>query len=91
MLRIWLLPEESCVTLRLEGKLLAPWRDELRDACERAAARGLPLRFDLSKLAFADADGADLLRSLIRTRNCDVGPCSSFVAELLNGDRKGLP
>src|SRR4051812_11869711 len=83
MLRIWLLKNDSFVTVRLEGRLLAPWRDELRRACDRAAADGMQVRLDLSTLHFADASGAELLRSLIRERRIEVGACSQFVAELL--------
>ena len=84
MLRIWVVPEHSGVTIRLEGKLLSPWCNELTVACEQAAAQGLPLKIDLSSLVYVDAAGAELLRALIHKYQIGVARCSTFVAELLS-------
>jgi hypothetical protein len=93
MLRIWIAPTDGGVIVRLEGRLLSAWRDELLDACDRAAHGGAQVRLDLHSLTYADADGIELLRTLIDERGVALGACSRFVAELLNashGERKDI-
>jgi hypothetical protein len=93
MLRIWVVPTDVAVIVRLEGRLLAAWRDELLAACDRAAHGGAQVRLDLRSLSYADADGIELLRTLIDQRGATLGACSRFVAELLNashGERKDV-
>ena len=46
-------------TLKLEGKLVGPWTDTLREACASAES----LRLDLSAVNFVDANGLRLLRN----------------------------
>jgi ABC-type transporter Mla MlaB component len=65
----------------LEGKLLRPWVNEIRELfCQRVPAP-LP-RLDLSALTFVDGAGVELLRDLIR-QGAKVESCSAFVAALL--------
>jgi hypothetical protein len=79
MLRITAADENSPNPLvKLEGKLVGPWVDEARRAC----GGGAGLRLDLSALTFVDAAGARLLRELLQG-GAAVGPCSGFVAALL--------
>ena len=83
MLRITrIVGNASFVTLKLEGKLQGPWVLEAYDAHALTAAQASRTRLDLSGLTFADAEGADLLRELIRSGAHVVG-CSSYIAELL--------
>jgi ABC-type transporter Mla MlaB component len=83
MLRITLLLEPNAgPTLKLEGKLLGPWVDELRHACLEHAINSAQVRLDLSSVTFVDSGGANLLRELIRQGVSIVG-CSGYVAELL--------
>jgi hypothetical protein len=74
--------DDSVDTLKLEGKLLGPWVDEAHDACAGSVADASRTCLDLSELTFADGEGADLLRELIRSGARVVG-CSSYIAELL--------
>jgi hypothetical protein len=68
------------LTIKLEGELLGPWVDSVRDAC---AVRGRrPRRLDLAALTYVDAAGLQLLRDLV-ARGADIAACSSFVGELL--------
>ena len=93
MLRIWVVPTDGAVIVRLEGRLLSAWRDELLNVCDRAAHGGAQVRLDLRSLTYADADGIDVLRTLIDQRGVALGACSRFVAELLNashGERKDV-
>ena len=69
-------------TIKLEGKLLGPWVDEVRKACASGAAPTGRTSLDLAALTFVDAAGVGLLRELI-DRGIEVDVCSSYVAELL--------
>jgi ABC-type transporter Mla MlaB component len=78
---------DSNRTLKLEGKILGPWVEELGHACE---VSGLPqhcLRLDLADVSFVDSMGLKLLDDLVRQGTTIVG-CSGFVADLLNGSRR---
>ena len=85
MLRVSVIPQVDSVTIKLEGKLLAPWCDELAAIC-RKAINGVPLRIDLYDVTYVDAAGTDLIRSLL-AQGAQLGRCSSFVAELLKPER----
>jgi hypothetical protein len=69
-------------TIKLEGKLLGPWVDEVRKACPAGTDPSSRINLDLSALIFVDAAGERLLRDLI-ARGSEVLACSSYVAELL--------
>lgn len=75
-------------TLRLEGRLIGPWVDELRRSCESVIAIGAPLALDLANVSFVDRDGAELLRTL-ETHHVVLLNCSGFVAEQLRGWERG--
>ena len=72
-------------TFKLEGKLLGPWVDELRNACTQPLALLEPVGLDLAAVTFVNAAGAELLRALIR-RGIIITQCSAFVAELLHAE-----
>ena len=90
MLRItWIDAEGSDPnrTLKVEGKLLGPWVDELGRAYEES---GLPqhcLRLDLAAVTLVDSIGLKLLDDLLRQGATIVG-CSDFISDLLNGGRR---
>jgi hypothetical protein len=69
-------------TIKLEGKLLGPWVDEVSKACPSGTDLSSRINLDLSALIFVDAAGERLLRDLI-ARGIEVVACSSYVAELL--------
>jgi hypothetical protein len=69
-------------TIRLEGKLLGPWVDEVRQACAPGTAPSNRIGLDLSALVFVDFAGEGLLRDLIG-RGIEVVACSGYVEELL--------
>src|SRR5262245_50423519 len=75
-------------TIRLEGKLLRPWVDEVRKACASATDPAGQTCLDLSALTFVDAAGEELLREL-SGQGIEVVACSSYVAELLRSKRSG--
>ena len=75
---------ESAQTIQLEGKLLGPWLDEVREACAGAMAGSGRTRLDLAAVTFVDTAGVALLRELIR-HGVEIAACSGYVAELLQG------
>jgi ABC-type transporter Mla MlaB component len=78
---------DSAITFKLEGKLLAPWVEELRRICTEAPHESRQIRLDLDAVSFVDATGVELMRDLIR-QGIAIAQCSGFVAELLHVDRK---
>ena len=76
----------SDFTVKLEGKLLGPWVEEVRLHFVTDALT-LP-RLDLSSLTFVDRAGTELLRQLL-DRGIQVESCSPYVAEVLHLDRTG--
>jgi hypothetical protein len=69
-------------TIKLEGKLLGPWVDEVRQACAAGTDPASRINLDLSALIFVDGAGERLLRDLI-ARGFEVVACSGYVTELL--------
>jgi anti-anti-sigma regulatory factor len=72
----------GAVTLKLEGRVIGPWVEELRRSCERALATGAAPTLDLSDVSFIDRSGVELFRNL-RNRQVLLLNCSRFVAEQL--------
>ena len=70
-------------TLKLEGKLLEPWLEELEKSLEGSSARLTDIELDLSALSFADAAGARFLSDLIR-QGVTLTGCSGYLAALLH-------
>jgi hypothetical protein len=79
-------PNPSGSTIKLEGKLLKPWVEEVRGLFDAAKGPTLPL-LDLSCLSFIDREGMELLQQLLG-RGVRITRCSPFVAELLRRDGK---
>ena len=75
---------DSSRSFKLEGKLLGPWVDELRNACTQALERLEQVSLDLAAVTFVNAAGAELLRELMR-QGIIITQCSAFVVELLHG------
>jgi anti-anti-sigma regulatory factor len=67
MLKISAIESARCCRLVLEGKLIAPWADELKTACERARAelRGRKLIVDIRNLVAINHEGEDMLLALM--------------------------
>ncbi len=70
------------LTLRLEGRVVGPWVEELRQLCEPLLADETKLTLDLGEVSFADDNGVTLLTSLNRRGVMLLRP-SPFVAEQL--------
>lgn len=70
-------------SIKLEGKLLAPWVAEIEAACQEANRNHGRSRLDLSAVTFVDADGLCLLERLAAS-GAELVHCNHFVATLLH-------
>jgi hypothetical protein len=73
-------------TLRLEGKLLGPWVEELRQACIPNGSATRAIQLNLAAVSYADAAGTLLIRELIQ-RGVILTACSRYIAELLHVEK----
>ena len=53
---------DAAITLKLEGKVLAPWVDELRRLCTETPCESKQIHLDLDAVTFLDESGAELMR-----------------------------
>jgi len=78
MLKISIVEEKKQRRLVVEGRLVAPWCDELEAACQRARSGldGRELAIDLKNLTTISQEGENLLLELmkqeVRFRGCGV-------------------
>jgi anti-anti-sigma regulatory factor len=81
MLRITTNQTGNSTTLKVEGRLLAAWADEVRLACSSVKAHG-QVYLDLSQVSFVDQAGFELLTELTQ-QGIQIAGRSNYVAELL--------
>ena len=72
------------VVLKLEGRLVGPWVEELNRAYEKHSERNQPVELNLADVSYVDRSGVTLLQSL-KLKNVRFQGCSPFVAEELKG------
>lgn len=72
--------EES--TLRLEGRVIGPWVDELSRLCASLLKERVSVTLDLSGVSFVDGHGLALFREL-RTHRVVLQNCTPLVNEQL--------
>lgn len=70
------------IRLSVEGWLVGPWVEELRQQSERALAESQEVTLDLEKLLFVDSHGAELLRQLAERQVVHLN-CSTFISQQL--------
>ena len=73
---------DGSIRLGVEGWLVGPWVDELRQQSERALAESQQVTLDLEKLLFVDSHGAGLLRQLAERQVVHLN-CSTFIRQQL--------
>jgi anti-anti-sigma regulatory factor len=78
------------LTLQLEGRVVGPWVEALRQLCEPLLADETKLTLDLGEVSFADENGVTLLASLNR-RGVTLSHPSPFVAEQLKAWARATP
>ncbi len=84
MLRIDTIEDGRQLILRLEGRVIGAWVEEVRRSCSEALRRGVPLTLDLRAVSFVDTDGIVLLRELA-SRQVGLANTTPFVAAQLEG------
>jgi hypothetical protein len=77
---------DSTILLKLEGKMLEPWVEELERCAVACLANHSGLKLDLSALVFADAAGAKALLKLIRN-GASLAACSGYLAAILHVEK----
>jgi RNA polymerase sigma-70 factor, ECF subfamily len=70
------------IHFQLEGKLIGPWVEELRQLSDTALLRNKTITLDLKKLWFTDLEGAGLLRELHQRQVFQIN-CSQFITQQL--------
>jgi ABC-type transporter Mla MlaB component len=78
-------PEAGIAVLRLEGKLVQPWVDELRSSWKVFLAqlpRHGPIQVDLNAVSFVDEDGRAMLTSLYLT-GCQLDGSGPYIASVI--------
>lgn len=73
---------DDAIHFQLEGKLIGPWVDELRQLSNDALSHNKRVTLDLKKLWFMDLRGAELLRNL-QQRQVPQTNCSQFISQQL--------
>jgi ABC-type transporter Mla MlaB component len=68
------------VTLKLEGRVVGPWVEELRRICEPLLTKERSLKLDLAEVSYADSEGVAALNSL-KSRGVRLNNCSPFVEQ----------
>ena len=71
------------VTVRLEGQMVGPWVDEVRQACEPFLSGGQTIVLDFTAVSFVDRNGVALCRRL-RLARATLRNCSPFVKEQID-------
>jgi anti-anti-sigma regulatory factor len=64
MLKISEVKRGKGLVLHLEGRIVGPWVNELRQICEPLISDGSNLSLNLAEVSFADENGISLLLSL---------------------------
>lgn len=83
MLRISIINEsEDRIRLNVEGWLVGPWVEELRQQSVQALSQAKEVTLDLEKLWFMDAPGTALLRDLAQQEVAYLN-CSTFISQQL--------
>jgi len=72
-------PDRS-VTLKLEGRVVGPWVEELRRICEPLLAEDRELKLDLADVSYVDAQGVAALTGF-KSRRVKLDCCSPFVEQ----------
>jgi hypothetical protein len=78
--------EGGAPVLKLEGKLLQPWIEELQQSCRRLGEGGVRPALDLSGVSYLDPPAVVALRDLER-RGVSLLGCTPLVVELLKESR----
>ena len=84
MLKITASASPDGTTLKIEGRIVGDWVDELSRAVTTARQPAARVALDLSGVTFVDAIGAGFLRSAAAS-GIDLANPSDFVSGLIRG------
>jgi len=84
MLRIDTIENGGTALLKLEGRVMGAWVDEVRRSCRTALGRGVAVTLDLSAVSFVDPEGIVLLRELA-SRRVALANTTPFIDAQLRG------
>jgi ABC-type transporter Mla MlaB component len=93
MLRIHVEHESEFVKLRLEGKLVQPWVDELVHVwmdLVNHLPRQTPIKVDLGEVSFVDVRGKTLLATMLKG-GCSLHGSGPFISAVIEDIRSSLP
>jgi hypothetical protein len=83
--------EANVATLKVEGRVAGPWATELgrtwQELCAPAGRK--PLRLDIRGLTFADQEGSQILREIVRTTGAEIiadTPLTQYFANRASAD-----
>lgn len=68
------------MTLKLEGKVVGPWVQEIRETCNQALLNFNRLILDMSEVSFIERNAIPLFQEL-QNRNVVFINCSPFLSE----------
>jgi ABC-type transporter Mla MlaB component len=73
------LPNQS-ICLKLEGRVVGPWVEELRGICDRYLAGECSVTLDLSDVSYADTEGVAALNRY-KASGVNLANCSPFLTQ----------
>ncbi len=68
------------VTLKLEGRIVGPWVEELRRICEPLLVEQREVNLDLADVSYVDAEGVATLTGF-KSRGVKLDNCSAFLEQ----------
>jgi hypothetical protein len=91
MLRISIKDKPNALHLKLEGKLIPPWTNELELVWSKIAdcLDGRQLHLDLCETTFIDQHGMHLLRNIVQTANPEIVTNSPLTRQFADQARIG--
>lgn len=74
------------LTLRLEGRVMGQWAEEIRKECRNGLATHKKIILDMSGVYFMDEVGTKTIKALSKDYGLvEITGCSLFLSELLDG------
>jgi hypothetical protein len=91
VLKISMKDGATTATLKVEGKIVGPWATELGQSWRDlwASTQQKVLRLDISGVTFADRNGTQILREIIRATDAEVladSPLTQYFARQAQSD-----
>ena len=80
---------EQTITLKLEGRIVGPWVEELEKECEKCLLKKNCLILDLSEVSYIDERGINTIRGFLGPRIQSVGG-SLFLEGLMKEEKKKI-